>query len=428
MAAVRVSSTIVCIDVAVSLVYNHAQNMKLTGQQAPDPKNSEIVKALARRMVAYCLRNMELSPLTNPEAKANIASELTRPHRESGSSEMTVPEVLMHLVGQVDGLRAGHDQEGPSPDNDYIVGGNGVVKALQYCLGEKAQEIRRGSTAVSGYSTPRDKDSAVGNDFERKGKAKEMSNYLLETARTIRARLRPALLREAVSGESLAYKRLLFLDSTLEKMIMRFEEEFPETRQEPGSPKQLAAEESPVGSVGSVEATPFFSNLGDDPIARLTRDASLQSDEDEGSSNFMRPRASRHNSDVNLASRALSLEEGRIHRLGQGIRRDIMNAPSPGDSHGTSIPVVPGAPVAVPPQQTDPHLQDLARKLENISGPELNTILDSGGWTEVMQKVGANMEELRQLQELDPTGWEQFKESQMKARMNVGWRGGAAVE
>jgi len=369
--------------------------------------------------------------LTNPEAKANIASELTRPHREGGSSEMTVPEVLMHLVGQVDGLRAGHDSDGPSPDNDYIVGGNGVVKALQYCLGEKAQEIRRGSTAVSGYSTPKDKDSAVGNDLERKGKAKEMSNYLLETARTIRARLRPALLREAVSGESLAYKRLLFLDSTLEKMIMRFEEEFPETRQEPGSPKQLAAVESPVGSVGSVgsvEPTPFFGTLDDDPIARLTADAALPSDEDESGSNLMRPRSSRHNSDVNLASRALSLEEGRIHRLGQGIRRDIMNAPSPADSHGTSTPTVSGAPVAVPPQQTDPHLQDLARKLENISGPELNTILDSGGWTEVMTKVGANMEELRQLQELDPTGWEQFKESQMKARMNVGWRDGAAVE
>jgi len=373
---------------------------------------------------------MELSPLmTNPEAKASIASELTRPHRESGSSEMTVPEVLMHLVGQVDGLRASHDLDGPSPDNDYFVGGNGVVKALQYCLGEKAQEIRRGSAAVSGYTTPKDKDSAVGNDFENKGKAKETSKYLLETARTIRSKMRPALLREAVSGESLAYKRLLFLDSTLEKMIMRFEEEFPETRQEPGSPKQLAAAESPTGSVGSVEATPFFNTLSDgSPIPGLVRDPSMLSDEDEGSSNFMKPRFSRHNSDVNLASRALSLEEGRIHRLGQGIRRDIMNVPSPADSHGLSTPNAPGASATMSPQQTDPHLQDLARKLENISGPELSTILDSGGWTEVMQKVGANMEELRQLQELDPTGWEQFKESQMKARMNVGWRGGAAVE
>lgn len=154
----------------------------------------------------------------------------------------------------------------------------------------------------------------------------------------------------------------------------------------------------------------------------------MLSDDDDSSSTFMKPRPSRHNSDVNLASRALALEEGRIHRIGQGIRRDLVNAPDPADSRANAMPNASGAPATIASYVNDPHLQDLARKLENISGPELNTILDSGGWTEVMQKVGANMAELRQLQDLDPTGWEQFKESQMKARMNVGWRGGAAVE
>jgi hypothetical protein len=37
----------------------------------------------------------------------------------------------------------------------------------------------------------------------------------------------------------------------------------------------------------------------------------------------------------------------------------------------------------------------------------------------VLDKVGANLDDLRQLQELDPEGWEQFRDSHMKARMNV---------
>ena len=130
----------------------------------------------------------------------------------------------------------------------------------------------------------------------------------------------------------------------------------------------------------------------------------------------MQLRGSRKNSDVNIAARALGQEEGRFHRLGIGIRRDIMNA-SGHDSPSRSGSVVEAN--AAGPQDTDSHLSEMAQRLENLSGNEVKQIVDRDGWDGVMQKVHANLDDLRQLQESDPVGWEQFKESQLKAVANL---------
>jgi hypothetical protein len=117
-------------------------------------------------------------------------------------------------------------------------------------------------------------------------------------------------------------------------------------------------------------------------------------------------------SDVSLASRALANEEGRIHRLGHKVRQDIIDVPvavqtSESDAHAEWAP--------------GSHMADIASKVANISGPELRVLMDQeGGWDGVMEKLGANLEELQQLQMKDPQGWEQFKESQLKARANRG--------
>jgi len=406
---------------------------------------------------------MERSPYT--QARANVASEMTKFHGDKDGDEVSIPDVLMQLVGHVDD----QVQNESAPDDDYILGGNGVVKALQYCLGEKAQDLRRNSTAVSGAGTPKDRDTAAGNENERKGKAKEMSKNLLDSARKIRARIRPALLKEAATGDDFAYRRLIFLDSTLEKMILRFEDEFPDARLVPAISEPQKASISSSLPLGVVESDPTSTPTGTTTaVSTLLPEASARSDDDDDDDEYddrprVAPHARRHNSDVNLASRALGLEEGRIHRLGQGIRRDIMNAPSPtADAHptGTSGSGTEKQPLGADPTQpasntTDrtttsisstspphapsrieeatplsPHLADLARKLENFSGPELRAIVDGegGGWNVVMERLGANIEELRQMQEADPVGWRQFQESQMKARANVGGDGqGAGV-
>ena len=43
--------------------------------------------------------------------------------------------------------------------------------------------------------------------------------------RKIRTRLQPALIKEATDGDEMAYRRLMFLDQTLQSMFQRFEEE-----------------------------------------------------------------------------------------------------------------------------------------------------------------------------------------------------------
>lgn len=407
MTAVRVSNTLICIDIDVSyderLVCNHSTN----NSQVPSPESNEIVKALAKQVVAYSLRNMEefaLAEVTGDNATANAAASLTAPHGgESNVKGVVVPDVLMHLVGHGDGTTLSADDDDPAPDDDYIVGGTGVVKALQYVLGEKANDMRKSSrptTPVSGHRTP-----TSGMDHEGHTKAKQMSKDLLQSARKIRTRLQPALIKEATDGDEMAYRRLMFLDQTLQSMIQRFEEEYPDSRIAPNG--ATAAE--PAASMTSSFQSTLTSSLATGERAELINPPG---DVDDGEDDTVKPPMSRHNSDASLASRALTLEEGRLHRLGQHLRREIV------DSTPTSTPP-PVDGVAPPPTAGQQRLEVLKERLESTPGNELGPLVEEIGWKAVLEKVGANLEDLRTLQEQDPEGWEQFKDSHMKARMNV---------
>ena len=172
--AAKISRTLICMDVDV-----------------PAPEANEIVKALARQVVAYCLRNMENS------------SEI--PELRAVQKEIEIPDVLMHIVGHTDDNRVNHDNDPPAPDEDYIVGGTGVAKALSYCLLQKASDLRRQSLPASGTMTPRSHSA----ELEEMSRAKTMSKTLLENARNIRQRLQPALLREARGGNDMAHRKFL---------------------------------------------------------------------------------------------------------------------------------------------------------------------------------------------------------------------------
>lgn len=327
-------------------------------------------------------------------ATADAAATLTAAHGgEQHLKEIAYPDVLMHLVGHIDGVPEDHDHDGPAPDDDYIVGGTGVVKALQYVLGEKADDVRRGSepNATShGSRTPRGRPgSSAGIDEEQRGKAKKMSKNLLDSARKIRARLQPALQKVAATGDDLAYRRLNFLDETLQSMIMRFEEEYPETRLVAPSPAPVS-----LAASGAEHAAPLSIN---------TRGA--KSDDEDEFDEGVRPAFSRHNSDVSLASRALSMEEGHLHRLGQRMRRSVVDSP--------------GAAVEPDHGKESVRMKALKERIEGISGPDLKTLVEHDGWDFALGQIGANLNDLRLLQEEDPQAWEQFKDSQLKARMNV---------
>lgn len=339
------------------------------------------------------------------------ATMLSKQHGVEDARQVPVPDVLVHLVGHLDEdqLSDASDDE-TAPDDDYIVGGNGIIKALEYFLGQGRSEQRNGSVSLSGTTTPRDIGSSARSESKRKGKAKEVSRNLLESARKLRNRLKPALAKEFAAGDELNYRRLLFLDETLSGMIERFEDEFPETRLHLNIPPH-EPNLSLSSSLESTESGPLSNDFMSSSATTLrTGTTSIESEQDEEPDprDFMRRKAS----DVSLAGRALAIEEGRLHRLGHKVRQNMIDVPT----------------IAAPTSESDAqgewapgsHMADIASKLEELSGPELRVLVHQGGWERVLEKFGANMEELQQLQMKDPQGWEQFKESQLKARANRG--------
>lgn len=168
--AAKLSRTLICVDIDV-----------------PAPEMNEVVRALAKQVVAYCLRNIE---------SINEVPEL---HAEP--REVELPGVLAHLVGPTDSNFADGTIQS-TPDDDYIVGGTGIVKALSYCLSHKDADLRRGSQIASGTVTPRSRIDVA----EEPSRARAMSKNLLDTARNTRARIQLALVRESKGGNDMNYR------------------------------------------------------------------------------------------------------------------------------------------------------------------------------------------------------------------------------
>lgn len=186
MTAVRVSHTIVAIDIEV-----------------PSAESNEVVKALASQVIAYTLKNMEHGALKELEGTVST----------KGAPDKDAPEILLHIVGHMDGYQENHDADEPAPDDDYLMGGNAIVKALGVCLGTADDKSRAASRNISPSRTPSESGTttprmgAVGTKPASHKKPRDMSKQLLESARKIRMRLKPALIREDRAGNDLNYRR-----------------------------------------------------------------------------------------------------------------------------------------------------------------------------------------------------------------------------
>jgi hypothetical protein len=342
-----------------------------------------------------------------PSSTINATTALTLPHGgEKAVKEITVPDVLLHLVGHVEGSTENADHDPPAPDEDYIIGGTGVVKALQYVLGEKENEGKRssGPPTPSGNITPKDRPASSAGLVDQ-GKAKKMSKNLLDSARKIRERLQPALAKEATTGDDLAYRRLVLLDETVQSMIQRFESEYPETRlalpHQASEASSLTDQSTVLASSINTQGTDLGTNASDE--------------EDEGEDGSVRPTVQRHNSDVSLASRALSIEEGRLHRIGHHMRREVIDSPRSTSGGADWAPWRKEDQA----QEENARLDNLRERIESASGVELKKVVDTEGWDGLLQRVGGTYEDLRRLQEQDPEAWEAFKDAQEKARLNT---------
>lgn len=183
-------------------------------------------------------------------------------------------------------------------------------------------------------------------------------------------------------------------------MIQRFEDEYPDTRLQPAdgssTHSSIPSTSPPSSSVPTLSAS-------------VTDNGGQESDEDE-------PRAlrSRHNSDVSLASRALSLEEGRLHRLGHRVRTELLNASRPSSSHSEQASISGTMDHIGLPD----HLQALREHFANYSGDEIRTMTEGVGWEQAFDSMVENAEQLKQLEKEDPEGFKSFRESQIAALKN----------
>ena len=179
MVAARVSKTMVAIEIEV-----------------PSADSSEVVRALASQVVAYTLRNMEHNAVND----YGLAAANTVPDKDA-------PGVLLHLVGHMEGYPENHDNDEPAPDEDYLIASTGVAKALRVFLGTDGSRdgSRNLSPTASGTATPR-LGSATSLKPNVQKKPKDVSLELCESARKIRMRLRPALVREDREGNDMNYR------------------------------------------------------------------------------------------------------------------------------------------------------------------------------------------------------------------------------
>ena len=198
--------------------------------------------------------------------------------------------------------------------------------------------------------------------------------------------------------------RLLFLDTTLQGMIQRFEDEYPETRLQPSD-----AASTTSSKLSSSPPTSFVPTLENSVSTDFTAD---QSDEDEPST-----LRSRHNSDVSLASRHMSLEEGRLHRFGHRVRTGLFNPsrPTTPDVSENHVSFISGT---ADDQGLPEHLRTLRAYFQNYSGDEMRHMIEGKGWEQAFNSVVENAEELRNLEKEDPEQFKLFKESQIAALKN----------
>jgi hypothetical protein len=365
MAASRVSKSIICIDIEV-----------------PSENSADIVKGMAKQVVAYCLRNM--SRLQHNGVGTSISSSETEAGDDLDDKPASYSDVLAPLLGDDVLIRdqLNFDGEAP-PDEDYVIGGTGVVKALTCCLQNRGDESRRPSgeytrDAETGETGPRPQ-------FTDRRKAKDMSKHLLAGARKIRQRLQPALARAKANpdGEQ-DLRRLNYLDETLSGIIKRFEDEYPDTRE-------------PEDAEGPI-LVQIPSNLSSSPPQH---EVAISDNEDDSEIHPARP-LSRSNS---VLSRTLAEEEGRVLRVGHHFRSGL--------TRQEQIDMLK----SIDDVQSDPqHVNILQQLAEEVGGEFLEKTKEIG----ILRAFKEHEQLLRDgMEKVDPEHWQRFVEAQSKARANI---------
>ncbi|TGJ85153.1 hypothetical protein E0Z10_g3572 [Xylaria hypoxylon] len=366
LAAVRVSKTLVKIDI-----------------DDPSSESGELLKALANRVVAYTMRNLQGVPDIRDSSADDLKLE-------------KYPDVLRHIVGHEEDypIVAEDDDSELAPDEDYVIGGTAVAKALACVLKNRGNDSGR----QSGEFTRELEDGTVATRPQLPpGKAKDMSKHLLATARKIRARLQPALASaKASASEDLSnYHRLDFLDQTIEGIINRFEDEFPDTRQLDDLNEVTSDFSSTVPESGTTPEPPEV-------------EAFALSDTEDVETALRPPMRSRSSSIISHTSKAFSEEEGRALRVGHKFRRSFM-------SQKQFNILISDVEISNNPH----HVQLVTSLMEDLMEDfeDIRKRVEEKGIIKAFEEDKDNIWKL--LRDKDPQYWDVFLESQEKARANI---------
>ncbi|PSR78678.1 hypothetical protein BD289DRAFT_376405 [Coniella lustricola] len=405
LAAAKLSPHLVCVDIDV-----------------PTDGSGEIVKALAKQIVAYCLHNMERVPLANggPSIGEGLAA--------AAGKEPEYPDVLQHLVGHDVTLPDGpEDEEDVAPDDDYIVGGTGVAKALACCLNNRGDESRRPSGE---FVRELENGVPVSRSDLPVSKAKDVSRHLLLSARKIRHRLDPALVRaktmaDKSTEERHAYYRLLFLQRTLDGIIQRFEDEYPETREAADSaismslPDTHPLEKTPTrislsSAEGEREPSAGASD-GEDELEAIGG-AHHNNSSHSGSHHHHHHHhtgstsLSRQSSNLSLSSLAQNREEGHALRTGHKFRVAWTLTSEQYQLLSSTT--------EIEDMERQPQLSRIFNEmLDELGDEELLRLRDEKGAARVFKEHRQRI--IEGFQQADPEYWARFVESQEKAKANL---------
>jgi hypothetical protein len=211
--------------------------------------------------------------------------------------------------------------------------------------------------------------------------------------------------------------RLQFLDSTLERIILRFEQEYPEAKLDPlPSPPDRRnvfdfhqpPGSSPLGPSPANVSQPSGSVNSNGISHTLSSEAAVDAELEDNDPHVVH--LTRNGSNASLAAKAQIQEEGQMHRFGQQFRRELMRPTGMlGYEHGT-----PGEGGPEPA-----HVAKLRAQLEEYPGEAYRKEVEEKGVDRAIKELGYNMEELRMLKEQDPEGFETFRQAQLAAELNV---------
>jgi hypothetical protein len=189
-------------------------------------------------------------------------------------------------------------------------------------------------------------------------------------------------------------------------MIKRFEDEYPETKVAAASPPTANGMPSPDPSV---DASLLSASIDSNGVMTMT-DAEEYFPPDSPPKDDYALKLSRTSSNTSLAAKAFTDEEGRMHRFGQTIRREVLKPTEMDDHlHGTHES-----------DSDPPHIAALRAKLEELKGEDIRFRVEKEGADNVVRALGINAQELLMLREQDPKGFEAFRESQLAAQINAG--------